>query len=79
MEKIIYEKNDWDQMANAGVVLGLKQRVTCVEIINAVKKVKLGRVAGPSEVNTKMMVASGKIGVEVMVKLCQSVLDRNSR
>ena len=36
---------------------------------------KLGRAAGPSKVNTEMMVASGIIGMEVMVKLCQYVLD----
>ena len=36
---------------------------------------KLERVARPSEVNTKMIVASGKIEVKVMMKLCQHVLD----
>ena len=33
------------------------------------------KAAKPSEVNTKLTVVSGKIGVEVMVKLCQCVLD----
>ena len=37
---------------------------------------KLGKAAGPSEVNTEMIVESGKIVVAVMVKLCQRVLDR---
>ena len=37
---------------------------------------KLGKTAGPFEVNTEMIVASHKIGVEVIVKLYQRVLDR---
>ena len=42
---------------------------------------KLGKAAEPSEANKEMIIASGKIGVEVTVKLGHSVLDgkRNSR
>ena len=36
---------------------------------------KLGKAAGPSEVNMDMIIASGKFGVGVMKKLCQRVLD----
>ena len=61
-------------MTNTDVVLAPTQWFTHVEIINAVK-MKLGKAVGPSEVNTGAIVASGKIGVEVMVKLCQRVLD----
>ena len=53
--KKMNEENDWDQMTNADVVFGPIQRVTRVEIIDAVKKMKLGRVAGSSQVNTEMM------------------------
>ena len=69
------KKNDWDRMINADVVLGLIQRINRVEIINAIKKMKLEKVAGPSEVNTETVAASGKIGVEFMMKLCQRVLN----
>ena len=75
MEKIINKENDWNQLTNTDVVLGPIQRVTCVEIINAAKKINLGKVAGPFEVNTEMIVASGKIGEKVIVKLCRHVLD----
>ena len=51
--------------------LGPKQRVT--RVFNSVKR-KLGKATGPFEVNTEMIVASGKIGVDVMVKLCQRVV-----
>ena len=67
MEKIMNKEND-------DVVLGPIQKITCVEIINAVK-MKSGRAAAPSKRNTEMIVASSKIGVEVMVKLCQRVLN----
>ena len=50
MKKIMNENN-----------LGPIQRVTCVETINAVKKMKLGRAAGPFEVNTEMIVAVIKL------------------
>ena len=36
---------------------------------------KLGKAAGPSEVSTEMVVASGEIGIQVMMELCQRVLD----
>ena len=50
-------------------MLGPIQRVVCVEIIIAIKKIKLGKVAGPSEVNTEMIAASGEIAVEVKLSL----------
>ena len=31
--------------------------------------------AGPSEVSVEIIAASGEIGIDVMVNLCQSVLD----
>ena len=36
---------------------------------------KLGKAAGPSEVNMDMIIARGKFGVGVMKKFCQRVLD----
>ena len=36
---------------------------------------KLGKAAGPSEVNMDMIMASGNFGVGVLKKLCQRVLD----
>ena len=36
---------------------------------------KAGKAAEPSEVSVEMIAASGEIGIDVMVELCQSVLD----
>ena len=63
------------QITNADVMLQQIQRVTDVEMINGVKKMKLGKVAVPSEMNTEVIVASSKIGMEFMMELCQRVLD----
>ena len=63
-------------MTIADVVLGPIQRVTHAGLINAVKTMKLEKVAGPSEVNTEMKAASGKVGVVVVMKWSQRVLGR---
>ena len=36
---------------------------------------KSGKATGTSEVSVEMIVASGEIGVKVMMELCQRVLD----
>ena len=38
-------------------------------------KMKLGKAAGPYELNMDMIMASEKFGVGVLKKLCQRVLD----
>ena len=43
------------------------------EIVEAMQKMKSGKATGPSEVSVEMIVASGEIGVKVMIKLCQRV------
>ena len=75
MEKIMNEENEWDQMVKDDVVERLVEKLTRKEIVEAMQKMKSGKATGPSEVCVKMIVASGKIGVEVMMDLCQRVLD----
>ena len=41
----------------------------------ALKVMKPGKAAGPSEVCAEMISASGEVGASVMVELCQRVLD----
>ena len=45
------------------------------EVVEAMQKMKSGKATGPSEVGVEMIVASSKIGVKVMMELCQHVLD----
>ena len=44
------------------------------EIVEAMQKMKSRKTTGPSEVSVEMVVASGEIGVIVMMELCQRVL-----
>ena len=57
------------------VVEGPVVKVAHNEIVEAMQKTKLGKATGPSEVSVGMIVASGEIGVKVMMELCQRVLD----
>ena len=75
MKKIMNEENDWDQMTEVDAVEGPVEKVTRGEVRNAVETMKRGKATGPSEVSTEMITASGEIGIDVMMKLCQDVLD----
>ena len=68
-------ENEWDQMVEVGMVERPVEGVTDEEVMEAMNKMKLGKAAGPSEVNMDMIIASGTFGVGVMKKLCQRVLD----
>ena len=72
MEKILNVENEWDQMAD--MVEGPVEGVTYKEVMKAMNKMKLGKAAGPSEVNMDMIMTSGKLGVR-MKKLCERILD----
>ena len=75
MEKTMNEKNERDHMVETDVVEGPVEKVALNEIVKAMQKMKSGTATGPSEVNVEMIVANGKIGVKVMMKLCQRALD----
>ena len=51
------------------------ERVSREEVVKVIKEMKMGKAAGPSEVNVELIVPSGEIGICVMVELCQGVLD----
>ena len=75
MEKIISEENEWDLMVETDLVEGPVEKVARNEIVEAIQSMKSGKATGPSEVSVEMIVASGEIGVKVMMELCQGVLD----
>ena len=74
LEKILNVENEWDQMAEAEMVEGLVEGVTYNEVMKAMNKIKLGKAAGPSEINIGMIMASGKFGVRIK-KFCERILD----
>ena len=77
MERIMNEENTckWDQDVQADLVEGPVERVSREEVVKAFGKMKAGKAAGPLEVSAEMIAASGEIGIDMMVELCQSVLD----
>ena len=75
VEKIMNVEKEWDQMTKVDKVEGPAEEVTYEEVMEAMNKKKLGKAAGPSEVNMDMITASRKFGVGVLKKLCQRVLD----
>ena len=62
-------------MAAASAVEGPIKNVTSEETAIAIKMMKPGKAAGPSEVCAEMISASGEVGVSMIVELCQRVLD----
>ena len=75
MEKIMNKENEWDHIMETDVAEGLVEKVARNEIVEAMQRMKSGKATGPSQVSVEMIVASGEIGVKVMMELCQRVLD----
>ena len=75
MERIMNEENAWDHKVDAAMVEGPVEKVSRKEVREAIRKMKQGKAARVSEVTTEMIVAGGKIAEEVMLQLCQRVLD----
>ena len=73
MEKIMDEENEWDHMVETDLVEGPLEKVACNEIVETMQKMESGKAIGPSEVNVEMIVASGEIGVKVMMDPYQDV------
>ena len=74
MEKVMNEENEWDGEVEADIAQGPLEKVTEGEVMRAIKAMKLRKAAGVSEVVTEHVVASGKIGVEVLTEICNRLL-----
>ena len=75
MEKIMNEDNAWDYRVDAAMVEEPVEKVSPKEVREAIRKMKQEKTAGLSEITTEMIVAGGRIAEEVMLQLCQRVLD----
>ena len=62
-------------MTKASMVGEPIKNVMREEMAIAIKVMKLRKAAGPSEVCTEMISASGEVGISVMVEFCQCVVD----
>ena len=50
IKEVMNKENDWEHMTAASMVEGAIKNVTCKEIAIAIKVMKPGKAAGPSEV-----------------------------
>ena len=66
------KKNDRDHVTEASMVEGPIKNVSREEMAIAIKVMKQGKAAGPSEVCADMISASGEVGVSVMVELANA-------
>ena len=60
-------ENEWNQNVKVELVEGPVERVSREEVEKAIREMKAGKAAGPSEVIVEMIAASGEIGTGVMV------------
>jgi hypothetical protein len=75
MERVMNEENEWDGVVDVDVVHGPIDRVTMKEVMTAIKAMKLGKATGVSEVAAEHIEASGMVGIEVITKIANRVLD----
>ena len=71
------KENAWDQNNEIAIVEDSVEEVSLEEITIAMKKMKLGKVSGCSKVSLEMINISGKVGIDMMMKLFQRVLGGN--
>ena len=57
------------------LIQGPIEKVICKEMVIATKAMKIEKAAVPFEVCVEMITAGGELGINVMMELCQSVLD----
>ena len=69
MKKTINKENACNQKTQTGIVEGLMEKISLEEITIAMKKMKLRKVSGLSKVSMKMINVSGKVGIDVVLKL----------
>ena len=69
------EENEWDGDVEFAVTHGPVERVTMEEVEKAVKEMKLGKAVGVSEVAAEHIKASGMVGIEVITRIANRLLD----
>ena len=75
MESIMNEENNWDHAVDRDAVEGPVICVSREKVLLALNEMKTGKAPGPSVVSLELIAASGGVGIQVMAKICQKVLD----
>ena len=77
MERLMNIENTWNGMVGCEVKVGPRWQLSQTELEYALKQCDQGTAAGPSGVAVELIAASGKLGVEWMTTLGNSILDED--
>ena len=74
MEKLLNVENDWDRILEADIVEGPCELISEREVEEAIRSMKVGKAAGPSEILVEMLKAAVNKCVKIMTKICDHVV-----
>ena len=74
MEKLFNAENDWDRILEANIVEGPCELISEREVEEAIRNMKVGKAAGPSEIVVEMLKAAGNKDVKIMTKIYNYVV-----
>ena len=75
IKEIMNKEKDRDNITEASMIEVPMEKVTRKEMAIAIKAMKPGKAAEPSEVYTKIISASEEVGTSIMMELYQRVMD----
>ena len=78
MEKLLNVENDWDRILEADIVEGPCELISEMEVEEAIRSMKVGKAAGPSEIVVEMLKAAGNKGFKIMTKICNHVVSEGA-
>ncbi len=74
MEKLLNVENEWDGDVVADIVEGPPDRISEMEVREAINESKTGKARGLTEVVVEMIRAAGEQGVKWMTEICNEVV-----
>ena len=74
MEKLLNEENEWDGCVEADSIEGPIQAITYEEVEKAMRKMKLGKAAGPTGVMADHLKAGQEVVIEQLTDICNQVM-----
>jgi len=74
MEKLMNEENEWDHTISAGVKEGPADCIRIDEVAAALRTMKIHRATGLSVLAAEMIQATGDIGTQWILDLCNGIV-----
>ena len=76
MERMVNEESDWDGNVEGDPVEGQLYCISRDKVVQTLNKMKTGQASGPLDLSLDLIATSREVGIQVMLELCQGVLDR---